>query len=369
MKKLMWALVAFVATAAVTGAILLVVLPRNGDDAVQDAPATSTRPHGTRPRSGGQTSSSSQSNPVASSGKQTYHLTEEGVDREFIVYRPASVPASQELPVVFMYHGTAQSGELMYKETGWVDQANANNFMVVFPTSLKYHIVSQEKLVNGTVQEDVKDYTTKWNYYDLYNALDPAYPDQKLADDVQFTRDMVAFVKDNYATDAERIYATGFSNGGSFTAQLAAEMSDTFAAFAISSSGQSRDDLIAKAAESNAAPRPLVHVIGSEDPKLTLSAGVESFSYDESAAEDGNAVKDTFITGWLEIEKLADTYTFTQEDAYRAGHFTYSDSLIGADNEYQLYLIKGMGHMYPNGENIGFDVTDIYWPFFNRFSL
>lgn len=369
MKKLMWVLVSCAAAAAVTGAILLVVLSGGSDDGAQDPTSTSTRSRGTRQRNGSQTSDPSETSPAAASGKQTYHLTEAGVQREFIVYRPEGVPISQALPVVFMYHGTSQGGELMYKETGWVDQADANKFMVVFPTSLKYHIVSQEKLVNGTIQEDVKDYTTKWNYYDLYNALDPAYPDQELADDVQFTRDMVDFINENYATDPGRLYVTGFSNGGSFTAQLAAEMSDTFAAFAISSSGQSRDDLIAKFDESSATPRPLVHVIGSEDPKLTLSADVGSFSYDESAALDGNAVKDVFITGWLGMEQLADTYTFINEAVYHAGHFIYDDSLVGGDNEYQLYIVNGMGHIYPNGQNIGFDVTDIYWPFFEKYSL
>lgn len=348
MKVFLWSLVSLAAIGAI--AISLFVLK----------PFTSSTADGGTPKA----------NPVATSGKQVYHLTEDGKQREFIVYRPKNLAASDKVPVVYMFHGSGQSGELFYKDSGWVDQADAGGFMVVFPTALKYHVFNEEKVVKGVVEQDVAVYQTKWNSFGLQNILDPKYPGQELADDVQFTRDMVNFVNENYATDESRLYVTGFSNGGSFTARLAVQASDIFAAFAPSSSGQISDEVFARTVDNpngSVTPRPVVQVIGSLDPKLTHSAGVTEFSTDESAAEDGNVMKDTFISGWLALEGLEDSYTY--ESISGSGHFTYADSTTGADNEYQLYVVDGMKHVYPNGENFRFDVSDVYWDFFKQYSL
>lgn len=309
-------------------------------------------------------------NPVASSGKQTFHIEEDGVQREFIVYRPESLSEKEEVPVVYMFHGSGQSGEIFYKNSGWVDQADAGGFMVVFPTALKYHVFNDEKVVNGVVKQDVAVYQTKWNDYGLQNILDPKYPGQELADDVEFTRDMVDFVNENYATDASRLYVTGFSNGGAFTSRLAVEASNIFAAFAPTSAGRIADEVLARTIDNpngSVIPRPVIQVIGSLDPKLTHGAGVAEFSTDESATQDGNPIKDDYIANWLSLEGLDDTYAF--ESVSNSGHYTYADSIVGADNQYELYVVGGMKHVYPNGENFRFDVTDIYWEFFKQYSL
>ncbi|MDQ5951972.1 MAG: polyhydroxybutyrate depolymerase [Patescibacteria group bacterium] len=350
MKALLWSLVSLAAIGTIAVS-LFVLRPFGGD---------------TQGNGGG----TPKENPVASSGKQTFHIEEDGVQREFIVYRPENLSVDEEVPVVYMFHGSGQSGEIFYKDSGWVDQADAGGFMVVFPTALKYHVFSEEKVVKGQVKNDVAVYQSKWNSYELASLLDPKYPGQELADDMDFTRDMVAFVNDNYATDTSRIYATGFSNGASFTSRLAVEATDIFAAFAPTSAGRIIDGVLAAVAEDDGesfTPRPVIQVIGSLDPKLTHAAEVEEFTTDESANTDGDAIKESYISGWIALEGLEDSYTY--ESISGSGHFTYADSTTGADNEYQLYVIDGMKHVYPNGENFRFDVTDVYWDFFKQYSL
>lgn len=308
-------------------------------------------------------------NPEASSGKQTYHLDIDGVRREFIVYRPENLDDNEEVPVVFMFHGSGGNGEVVYKETGWKDEADEEGFMAVYPTGLKYHLYQDEMVQRGELKTDVKLYQSKWNFYGLEALLDPDFPNQTLADDVKFTREMVSFVQENYATDEDRFYVTGFSNGAQFTQRLSVEATDLFAAFAPVGAGAVPDGILE--AMDDAAKRPeyrsVIQVIGADDPKLIHAAGVDEFTHDESAAEDGNAVKDNYISNYLSFEGLSEDYVY--EEVGDAAHFTYSDSLVGEDNEYQIYVVDGMGHIYPNGKNAKFDAADYFWPFFEKYSL
>ena len=65
------------------------------------------------------------------------------------------------------------------------------------------------------------------------NAWEGApYARVKAGEDVRFVRDVMDAVSSTYQVDANRIYATGMSNGGGFVGKLACEMPDEFAAFA-----------------------------------------------------------------------------------------------------------------------------------------
>ena len=347
MNKLVWVLLALVIAGVVVGSVLLMRMPEPAADVVLD-PAD---------------------NPVAASGKQTYSLAVDGSNRQFIVYRPETLEAEAEVPVVFMFHGSGQSGEQFYKDSGWVDKADEEGFMVVFPTALKYHVFSDEKIVNGKLKTDVATYQTKWNSYELPGLFDPAFPPQTAADDLAFTDAMLTFLDENYAVDNERIYATGFSNGAQFTMRLAVERSDVFAAFAPTSGGRIPDEVIAKieAASQKPSPRPVVQVVGANDAKANYASGVDVFTTDESAANDGDPIKDNYITNYLVLEQLEDEYVY--EELMNSAHFTYAESTAGADNEYQLYVVGNMGHIYPNENNFRVDITDIFWPFFEQYSL
>jgi len=50
-------------------------------------------------------------------GKNDYVIDVNGVSREFIVYATESTLASEDVPVVFFFHGSNQTGELAYGVT------------------------------------------------------------------------------------------------------------------------------------------------------------------------------------------------------------------------------------------------------------
>ncbi len=301
-------------------------------------------------------------------GKRTVNLRVAGVAREVIVYRPANLPANKPVPVVFVFHGTGQSGELAYDNFGWQEKADAEGFMAVFPSALRYHVFDETLVQNGQVLHDVQRHTTKWNYFGFEEKLDPAYPNQPLYDDVKFVQAIIELLTKYYApvlrVDAERFYVTGFSNGGQFAQRLLVQMSDVFAAFALCSIGRGFDaaDFAHANDYTNAPfqPRAVLHMIGELDPKLNYAAQVEAFPLDESAAAPGtwtNFVMQSFV----QLLGLSSEYAYKR--TARASVFHYGGT--GATT-YDFVIVEGMRHIYPNGENFGFQAVDVFWPFMKQ---
>jgi polyhydroxybutyrate depolymerase len=284
------------------------------------------------------------------------------------VYRPASLPTDKVVPVVFMFHGGGGTGEQFYKMSGWKEKADQEGFIAVFPTALKYHLFADEKVDNGRIQENVTEFDTRWNAYQLPQTFDPQYTDQQPADDIAFTREVASFLQANYTVDTDRFYACGFSNGGNFVNRLLLEASDIFAAYCVSSAG-SLGDLIESAPDAGYVARPVISFLGSDDPKFRYSSQVDTFPVDESAMIVGSPTRTRFIDGYLSVLGLTDTYTY--ENTGKAGHFTFNDLATSSSSglEYQFYVVKNMEHVFPNGKNFPIVAADVYWEFFEEYSL
>lgn len=299
------------------------------------------------------------------SGKRTVNLIVEGIPREVIVYRPANLPANKPVPVVFAFHGTSGSGEVAYDNFGWKEKADQEGFMAVFPSALRYHIFDEVLVKNGEVFNNVQRYTTKWNFFGLYKILDPAFPNQHLYDDVKFVQAIVEQLPKAYAVDTDRFYVTGFSNGGQFAQRLLVQMSDVFAAFALCSIGRGFNaDDVTHANDYTTAPfqpRPVFHMIGELDPKLTYAAKVEAFPLDESAAAPGTPTN-FIMQGFVQLFGLSSDYDYKR--TARASVFHYGET---SQVPYNFAIIENMRHIYPNGENFSFRAVDVFWPFMKQY--
>ena len=99
--------------------------------------------------------------------------------------------------------------------------------------------------------------------------------------DLKFFDAVLASIEQDYKVDAKRIYATGHSNGGSFTYLLWGTRGDVFAAVApcatatLIGAGDLPSDLPAglapwiegaKRSMKNLKPKPVLHVVGVNDP-------------------------------------------------------------------------------------------------------
>lgn len=302
-------------------------------------------------------------------GTKTFHLQLEGVNREFVVYRPTNVPTDQKTPVVFAFHGTGHNGPKFLEESGWKEKADEVGLTVVCGSALRYHVFKDEMYSHGEVKENVSQFTTKWNFFRLSAALDPKYPNQRLYDDVKFVLAMIDTVKQNYAVDVDRFYATGFSNGAQFTTRLAVQLTNVFAAYGVCAIGNplTQEDLkhTNEYTSEPFKPRPVMHVLGEVDGKVALGAGVASFPLDESAVAPNSFLRTKVISIWGLLLKLEDKYDYKRTQ--KAATFRYHTPTSGGQQELDLAIVQGMGHVYPNGGKLGFRIADWYWQFMSKY--
>lgn len=123
-------------------------------------------------------------------------------DRRYIINVPRGAQPydknQKPLPLIFAFHGYREQASQMARYTDLAGK----NAIVVYPQGIG-------------------------------NAWEGApYARVKAGEDVRFVRDVMDAVSSTYQVDANRIYATGMSNGGGFVGKLACEMPDEFAAFA-----------------------------------------------------------------------------------------------------------------------------------------
>lgn len=156
--------------------------------------------------------------------------------REAQVYLPASAK-SHDRPVIFAWHG--HGGTARSAAEKWAYHKHWPDAIVVYPQGLP----TPGKLT------DPQGKRPGWQH-------NPG----ELADrDLKFFDAMLATLRNDYAIDSRRIYATGHSNGGRFTYLLWATRGATFAAVAPSGSPATGLLRLLK-------PKPCLHLAGENDP-------------------------------------------------------------------------------------------------------
>ena len=188
----------------------------------------------------------------------------DGVDRHYLVYVPRDRPARP--PVVFMFHGSSGTGQQFLNTSGWREQADREGLIAVFPTGLRYRVLDSGRRV------------TKWNDYSLagevdLNELPPGYPEGSPmpANDVGFVDLMMQDLGAGLPIDRRRVYMSGFSNGATFAARVAADRAEHVAAAAYSGGGLTE-----------VRPRsvPTYVTVGTEDAKILDGTGLTELPLD-----------------------------------------------------------------------------------------
>jgi polyhydroxybutyrate depolymerase len=136
----------------------------------------------------------------AGANDTTETVVVDGTKRTFIVHVPPSVTGAMPVPLVFDFHPLEVSASTWKSVSNWAPTADANGFIVVWPQGIG----------------------DEWNAGRCCGK----------ADDVAFTRAMIAQISGERSIDAKRIYATGCSNGGGMSYRLACDAADVIAAVA-----------------------------------------------------------------------------------------------------------------------------------------
>lgn len=146
--------------------------------------------------------------PRSFTGDRLMRLEVGGLERTALVHVPLRALRGP-VPLVLAFHGTGGSGPFMARYSGLSRVADRAGFIAVFPSA----------------HEEQERWTAE-------QAPRPGAPD-----DVAFVRALLQEVSLGQCVDAARVSVVGVSNGGSFAARLACELSDRFAAVAIVAGG------------------------------------------------------------------------------------------------------------------------------------
>lgn len=269
------------------------------------------------------------------------------VERKFIVVRPSGAAPAGGYPVVFMFHGTGGDGQRFYMTSSWKEKGEAESFVTVFPSSLRYCF----RTAGGEGE------TSKWNNGEAQQVKCAGVV---LKDDVRFVRMMVDTITRMLPIDRGRIYAAGFSNGGGFVSKLAVEMSDVFAAVGAAAGPLNRLD--------SATPRryvPIAYFRGDEDNTFIEKTGLPAIPFNDSCL----IYFDPILRGYRGAFNLAGSYIKDSSALALAYLYNTPASTSLPSSELLMIMFKGLAHEYPNGTNYPMTAADVLWPFFNRHQL
>ncbi len=187
---------------------------------------------------------------TASAQRQTGTLTFGGDTRHYTAFVPKT-HSDSPMPLIVALHGRTGTGESMADLTGFDTLAEREDVVMLYPDGL-----------NG-----------EWSY----TRGIPGYPTD-LPDDVGFLGTLVDKLSAEMAIDPQRVYVTGFSNGGFMTERLACADPDRYAAFAsVSAAGFGGMNLVCRVGH----PVRLLLVHGTSDtniPWLGLARTVQGRS-------------------------------------------------------------------------------------------
>lgn len=297
----------------------------------------------------------------------------DGYPRTYIVYVPASprCPA----PVVFMFHGSSGDGNQFLNHSGWRQKADAEGIVAVFPTGLKYC---------KPTRSGGRRWVTKWNAYNLaddpefdFTQKPPYYPAAAPfpADDVTFTRSMMDDVSDaanGLSVDLQRIYASGFSNGASFTARIALEVCDRLAAVAYVACGLQPSSTPYVVPSEHI---PVWTALGTNDDGVMESVGWDPATQGELPLDPAQflALPGMLDNIAIQLDAFGHVYDPLTLGPYSVTQWPNATLFewVGAPRQiYRKTLLGGLGHHYPHGPHpmnpLGWVATTAFWPFFEQ---
>ena len=277
--------------------------------------------------------------PLLSFGQQTIYdsIYVGGLQRQFILYVPASYHPGTPVPLVLNFHGyTSNAYEQMFYGD-FRPIADTAGFIVVHPM--------------GTL--DILG-TPHWNVGWGLSQVD----------DIGFTNALIDSLSDAYSINPERIYSTGMSNGGFMSYTLACELSERIAAIA----SVTGDFNVNQSTTCNPQhPMPVMEIHGTAD---------------ETVAYNGNilfAPIPSVMDYWAGFNSCETPATITNipdtdaTDGCTAEHQLFPNGTNGAVVEH--YKIINGAHTWPGsafggvGTNQDIDASKEIWRFFSAYDI
>lgn len=265
-------------------------------------------------------------------GDSTISLPSAGLTRTFILHLAPSY-GIQPQALVINYHGYNFTASKMEQYSNMPAEADKAGFILVYPQGV--------------------DDPPSWNAG--IGAEGPTGD----ADDIQFTRDMLNYLEQNYCVDAHRVYVTGFSLGGGMAYRVACILTNQIAAIATVSGAY-------------------YHAPGGCQPSRPIPVLEIHGQADQFAPYDGNptammAAVSVYLNVWLTHDQCSGS----PDTIFQQGDVTgleWKHCANGVVVEH--YRISDGGHVWPGGGNIAtlgysthvIDANVVIWNFLSHYS-
>ena len=257
------------------------------------------------------------------SNNNAQSIVHDGFNREYVLYIPNSYDGTSSVPLMLNFHGFGGSASDYMQEADMRSLAEADTFILIYP------------------QGSCLDGLSHWN------ACPLGGDNKSNADDFGFIESMITEISSHYNVDMERIYATGYSNGGMMAYGLANYKSDLIAAVA-SVSGVMLDCTGPKSH-----PMPVVHLHGTSD---------DIFPYNGSS--DYNSVQST-LDHWINFNNTVLTPTVTSDNNIE--HYVYNQGDRSVSVEHYKFI--GGDHIWFSATYHDQSTSDLVWNFVSRYDI
>lgn len=215
------------------------------------------------------------------------------IEREYFVHIPENANPGQNLPVVVAVHGYTSTATGFQASHDVNRHADKHGYIVVYPQGThfavegpqgsSYRVTSWNDLASNQPPKPVGPHCTAES--DHYPCPPECGECNRCAwtscyDDVGFISKMLDAVQAEFATDTQRYYLLGVSNGGMMTLRLGCDLSDRFAAIA---------PIIGQLAPgydcSPSVDLPMLHLFGGQDDTVRFDGkpAADGFIYTTAA--------------------------------------------------------------------------------------
>lgn len=284
--------------------------------------------------------------PAYTQTKYDLQFSFEGKTRELIVSVPTKQPPVDGYPAVFMLHGTSGDKDVFYNVKGWKELGQEENFITVFPSSLKWCFTE-----DGAVKN-----TSRFVCGGLLDSICPAEV-PRLIDDVAFFRKIVELLEDTISLDKKKIFISGFSNGSCMAHKIALDAGDLFSAASGSSSPLHALDSITPQKRI-----PFWYMVGTKDDRYFSPIYPDElpFGGDSVLFYHFKAINRALVCQGL-------TQKFRKEETLFSKTYIWTECRPGEVCAPYLFTVnKDQKHQYPNGNNYPLDAPKLFWNFFNN---
>lgn len=260
-----------------------------------------------------------------------------GIYRTYRLYVPAIYNGSSARPLILNMHGYTSNATAQQAYSNFMPIADTANFLMVYPQG------------------------TTYNGQPFWNAgISPT-----LVDDISFLSNLIDSLSLQYNINANRIYATGMSNGGFMSHTLACELSNRIAAIASVTGSIFTTQFGGNCHPTR--PIPVMQISGTADGTVPYA---------------GNTTMqpiDSVVKYWVTYNNCNTSPSFSNvpntntTDGCTAEHYRYLNGNSGSSVE--LYKIIGGGHTWPGSPyttgvtNRDMNASKEIWRFFNKYSL